>query len=308
MKGTSDERWVGIDIGGTTIKAGAMRGDGTVIEESTIEPGYAKGAAHAMDEIVREARRLGATRALGVGVPGQLRRADGFVVDSPNIPSFRALPLREELAKRMGFALENVVVENDANAAALGEQWLGGARGSHDVLMVTLGTGIGGGLILGGRLYAGAGMAGEVGHVVVDPNGLACGCGGRGCVETLASATAARRRAIAVNLPASAPGDLKLLAARARAGEGAERQLLFEIGRDLGRGLGPVICLLDLETFVFGGGFSGALDTLEAGIRVGADERSYGGRGAKLRLLSARLGPSAGWIGAARPTVPGQRI
>jgi glucokinase len=155
-------------------------------------------------------------------------------------------------------------------------------------------------LILDGKLYAGAGMAGEVGHMVVDPNGPPCGCGKRGCVEALASATAARKRALAANLPREAPGDLVALAARAREGALAEAALLREIGRDLGRGLGPVVCLLDLRTFVFGGGFSAALDVLEPGLRAGIEERSYGDRAPSIRLLRATLGPSAGWIGAAR--------
>jgi glucokinase len=300
------EGWVGIDIGGTSVKAGALLADGTVLQETNFDPGFAKGPAHALDTIAEHARELGATRALGVGVPGLLRRADGYLMSSPNIKGFQDLPLRAELAKRLALPLESVIVENDANAAALGEQWLGAARGAQDLLLVTLGTGIGGGLILSGKLYAGAGLGGEVGHIVVDPRGEACGCGSRGCVETLASATAARRRAVAAGLPAQAPGDLMLLCERAREGHAPEKQLLFDIGRDLGRGLGPVICLLDLQLFVFGGGFSAALDTLDAGIRVGADERSYGARGAKLELVRATLGPSAGWIGAARPTVPGQ--
>lgn len=307
MQGANRERWVGIDIGGTSVKAGALEADGTVLEEVTIDPGFAKGTAHALDLIAETAKKLGATKAVGVGVPGLLRRADGHVIDSPNIKGFRDLPLRAELARRMGFALESVIVENDANAAALGEQWLGGGRGCDDFLLLTLGTGIGGGLILAGKLFAGDGMAGEAGHIVVDPTGIQCGCGSRGCVETLASATAARRRAIAAGLPASAPGDLKLLAQRAREGQAAEKQLMFEIGRDLGRGIGPVISLLDIHMFMFGGGFSAAFDTMEEGVRAGAEERSYGARGSKLKFVRAQLGPAAGWIGAARPTVPGQR-
>ena len=307
VAGTKQERWVGIDIGGTSVKAGALLADGTVLEETSFDPGFSKGAAHALDLIADMARKLGATKALGVGVPGLLRRADGHVLDSPNIKGFRDLPLRAELARRMGFALETVVVENDANAAALGELWLGGGRGCDDFLLLTLGTGIGGGLILDGKLFAGDGMGGEAGHIVVDPSGIVCGCGSRGCVETLASATAARRRAIAAGLPQSAPGDLKLLAERARTGHAAEKQLLFEIGRDLGRGIGPVISLLDIHVFMFGGGFSAALDTLEEGLRAGAEERSYGARRKKLQFVRATLGPAAGWIGAARPTVPGQR-
>jgi glucokinase len=301
------ERWIGVDIGGTTVKAGALQADGTVLEERTVDPGFSQGTSHALDVIARIAKDLGATRALGVGVPGLLRRKDGHVLDSPNIKGFHDLPLRAELARRMALPPEAVIVENDANAAALGEQWLGGGRGFGDFLLLTLGTGIGGGLILGGKLYAGEGMAGEVGHIVVDPTGIPCGCGSRGCVETLASATGARRRAIAAGLPMESPGDLILLAERARAGHAAEKQLLHEVGLDLGRGLGPVISLLDLHVFVFGGGFSAALDTMEEGVRAGAEERSYGARGSKLKFVRAQLGPAAGWIGAARPTVPGAR-
>lgn len=297
-------RFVGIDIGGTSIKAGAITAAGEVLAEIQVDPQFGRGASHALDVLARTARELGAVDSLGVGVPGLLRREDGHVIHSPNIAGFRDLPLRAELARRLGLRDAAVVVENDANAAALGEQWLGSARGVDDVLMVTLGTGIGGGLVLGGRLHAGAGMAGEVGHVVVDPEGPACGCGSRGCVEMLASATAAKRRAIAAGLPNDAPGDLKLLAELARKGHAPEAQLLSAIGRDLGRGLGPVVCLLDLRFFVFGGGFSAALDTMVEGIRTGVDERSYGARAAQLRLEGARLGASAGWIGAARPTIP----
>lgn len=299
----TEQRWIGVDIGGTAIKLGALTAEGQVIEELSLDPGYVKGTAHVLDAIVRSARQLGARHALGVGVPGLMRRTDGHVLHSPNIPGFRDLALRAELAARLGLAPERVSVENDANAAALGEQWLGSARGADDMLLLTLGTGIGGGLILHGELYAGAGMAGEVGHVVIDPDGPRCGCGSRGCLETLASATAAKRRALELGLPREKPGDLKLLAEHARAGSAPEKQLLFDIGRDLGRGLGPVVCLLDLNVFVFGGGFSAALDTMDAGIRAGVDERSYGERSDRLSLRRAQLGPSAGWIGAARPSL-----
>jgi glucokinase len=143
-------------------------------------------------------------------------------------------------------------------------------------------------------------MAGEIGHVVVDPAGPLCGCGSRGCLETLASATAARRRATQARLPAGDPGNLELLVSAAEAGGEAERALLEDVGRDLGRGLGPVVCLLDMRVFVFTGGFAAAFAVLEKGIREGIDERSFGKRGSEIRLLRATLGPAAGWIGAAR--------
>jgi glucokinase len=197
-----------------------------------------------------------------------------------------------------------VRVENDANAAALGEQWLGAGRGVDDLLLLTLGTGIGGGLILGGRLIVGEGLGGEAGHVVVEPAGPRCGCGAVGCIEALASARAASARAKAAGLPREAPGDLERLAARAREGAVDEARLLRAIGRDLGHLLAVVTSLLDLRCYVFGGGFSAALDTLEAGMREGVDERCYGSRSASLRLLRASLGASAGWIGAARRPAP----
>jgi glucokinase len=139
-------------------------------------------------------------------------------------------------------------------------------------------------------------MAGEIGHVVVDPNGTVCGCGSRGCLETLASATAARRRAVERKLG----DDLEELAGAARRADGAERDFFVEIGTDLGRGLAVALTLLDVRLFVVGGGFGAALDLLEPGIRAGRAERRYGRRVGDLRILAAALGPDAGWIGAAR--------
>jgi glucokinase len=296
---------VGIDLGGTAAKSGRITLTGEILAERTIDPGFADGPEIVLDRLANLFQELGGGDALGIGVPGLLDRTRGVVITSPNLPGFDGLDVKAGLARRTGLPLSRVHVENDANAAAVGELWLGAGRGERDALVVTLGTGIGGGLILNGALYAGAGMAGEVGHIVVDPEGPPCGCGKRGCVETLASATAAKRRALAAGLPATKPGDLVLLAQRARDGHAPEKALMHEIGRDLGRGLGPVLCLLDLRVYVFGGGFSGALDTLEHGIREGLEERSYGGRAPDVRLLRATLGPAAGWIGAARVAIAG---
>jgi glucokinase len=292
---------VGIDVGGSAIKAGRITKDGAIqAEQNWDAPHFDRGPSHVLDGVAELARALHVDDALGIGVPGLLDRARGFLIESPNLPNFKALDVRAELARRLGLAPERIHVENDANAAAVGEQWLGAARGERDALVLTLGTGIGGGLILNGELFAGEGMAGEVGHVVIAPGGRDCGCGRKGCVEQYASATAARRRALEAGLPKDAPGDLKRLAELARAGAPAERELCFEIGRDLGRALGPVLCLLDIRCFVIGGGFSAALDVLEPGIRAGIEERSYGERQHHVRLARATLGPKAGWIGAAK--------
>jgi len=207
---------VGIDLGGTAAKSGRITHAGEILAEKTIEPGFADGPERVLDRLADLFRELGGGDALGVGVPGLLDRERGLVLSSPNLKGFSGLDVKSGLARRTGLAPERVHVENDANAAAVGELWLGAGRGERDALVVTLGTGIGGGLILGGKLHAGEGLGGEIGHVVVDPRGPRCGCGKQGCVEALASATAARRRALAARLPAESPGDLVVLAQRAR--------------------------------------------------------------------------------------------
>lgn len=292
-------RWVGIDLGGTAIKAGAVDENGRALERRSVPTELARGADAVLDKIAALARELGARDALGIGVPGLIDPDSQVLVACPNLKVLEGRAIERELAQRMSSV--RIATLNDANAAALGEHWIGAGRGAEDLLLVTLGTGVGGGLILRGALHRGpGGMAGEIGHVVVDPNGLACGCGARGCVETLASASAAERRAKERGLPRVAPGDLALLTDIARRSDGAERALLFEIGRDLGRALGVVVSLLDLRHFVLGGGFGAAADVLEPGVRAGIALTSYGHRQNLVRIVPAALGSDAGWIGAAR--------
>ncbi|MHC4375551.1 MAG: ROK family protein [Planctomycetota bacterium] len=291
---------LGFDVGGSAIKAGRVGADGEVRAETRRELNEPPTIEALLDAFESLRDELGATERVGLGVPGLVDPELGGVRHSPNLTWLNDRPLRALAAERLGLPLERVTLENDANAAALGEAWLGGGRGRANQVLLTLGTGIGGGVILNGELWRGAGLAGEIGHLVVDPNGPDCGCGSKGCVEALASATAARRRAIAAGLPAEDPGNLERLSALATEGAGPERELLEDIGRDLGRALGPVVNLLDVRAFVFGGGFSAALPTLVPGIRAGILERSYGDRLSSVELLPAELGPQAGWIGAAR--------
>lgn len=294
--------FAGVDVGGSALKLGTLARDGSQRREATLAIHPGESASAIFEGAARLLRELAPRELAGVGVglPGLLDRSAGCVRESPNLPWLEDVPVAAELAPRLGLPPERVHLENDANVAALGEQWLGAARGLSEVLLLTLGTGIGGGLILEGKLYAGEGLAGEIGHVNIDAEGPPCGCGARGCLETFASASAARRRALTRGLPAEAPGDLVRLAALARERSGAERELLHEVGYDLGRGLSAALSLLDVRTFVFGGGFSQALDVLEPGIRHALREWSYGERVTAVKLLQASLGPSAGWIGAAR--------
>ena len=291
-----EEPRIGVDLGGTAIKAGSLSAAGEILEElPPRSSGVERGAAEVLDRIAAVARELGARERVGVGVPGLLDHASGELGSSPNLQCLEGLVLRSELSRRLDIPAACVHVENDANVAALGEARSGALRGVRHGAMVTLGTGIGGGLILDGELFVGEDMAGEIGHLCVEPGGLSCGCGRRGCVETLASASAASRRARERGLSE----DLELLCQRARAGGEAEAELLREVGRDLGRALGMAVNLLDLRCFVFGGGFSAGLDTLEPGIREGIRERAYGDRIEEVRLSRSALGARAGWIGAA---------
>jgi glucokinase len=292
---------VGIDLGGTAIKAGAITSTGEIVARRQIPSDLERGPEDLLERMAALARELGVEGCVGLGAPGLVDSAAGCVLQSPNLALIQGLPLVAELASRLGLSPARVQLENDANAAAIGEHWLGRGRKERDLLLLTLGTGVGGGLILDGELYAGpGGMAGEIGHVVIEPGGELCGCGSRGCLETLASASAAARRATQAGLPQEAPGDLERLAELARLRAGPERELLFAVGRDLGHGLAAAVSLLDLRCFVIGGGFGAALDTLLPGIRAGIAERCYGERLKGVRIETAELGADAGWIGAAR--------
>jgi len=288
---------VGIDLGGTAIKAGAITSEGKIVASLQIPTDLQRGAPDVLDRMAQLAHELGAQSCVGLGVPGLIDQTVGGVQQSPNLAVIQGVPLVTELARRLKLPTSGVQLENDANAAAIGEHWLGRGRSQQDFLLLTLGTGVGGGLILDGELYAGpGGMAGEVGHIVIEPSGPLCGCGSHGCLETLASASAASRRAAQAGLT----DDLVRLAELAREREGPERALLVAIGRDLGHGLAVATSLLDLRSFVIGGGFGAALDTLLPGVRAGLAERCYGERLKSVRVERAELGADAGWIGAAR--------
>lgn len=295
---------VGIDLGGTSVKVGVLGEDGSRLASRDFPSELERGPADLARRMAEAARALGARAragnhtegSIGLAVPGLLDRAAGIVLASPNLVPIEGYPLRDELARLLGLGPGCVRFENDANAAAVGEHRAGAARGEDDFAMVTLGTGVGGGILLEGKLVIGeGGLAGELGHLVLDPRGPACGCGGRGCLEQYASATAASRRAREAGLEP----DLVRLTQLAREGAGRERDLLAAIGRDLGRGLAAPAILLDLRCFVIGGGFGAAFDLLHPGILEGLLERTFGRRADDFRVLPALLGGDAGWIGAA---------
>ena len=297
MTADSESLRVGVDLGGTAIKAGAISAAGEIIERRSIPAELERGPEDLSGRIAELARELNFNGTIGIGVPGLLDRDAGSVIMSANLHQIDGFALVDAVAERLGVPSSKVALENDANVAALGEAWAGAGKEEDDFLLVTLGTGVGGGVVLGGELQTGeGGLAGEIGHICVTPGGLLCGCGKRGCLETLASATAARRRAKELGLTE----DLPQLSSEARSGDSKAKELFFEIGRDLGRGLAAPTVLLDLRVYVIGGGFGAALDLLRPGIEAGLEERAYGRVAADYKILRATLGADAGWVGAAR--------
>ncbi len=306
---------IGVDIGGTKIAGALVAPDGTILERVRLEtPAEDVEAIIATTTEVVEALQAacdGEVAGIGVAVAALVDVRRGHVWFAPNI-SWRDCPLGELLEARLG---RPVVVENDANAAAWGEFRFGAGQDTDDMVLFTIGTGVGGGCVVDGRLLHGAfGTAGELGHVTLDPDGPRCGCGNKGCLEVYASGTALLRDArelIASASPSAEAlrercgGDPEALSGRdidelADAGDEASVELLAELGRRLGHGMASVCAVLDPELVVVGGGVSAAGDLLVEPARA-AFGRHLVGRGHRPAptVVTARLGNDAGVVGAA---------
>ena len=306
---------VGVDIGGTKVAAGVVTPGGRVLARvRTQTPERSKSPEVVEDTIVsvvQELRSAHPVRAVGVGAAGFVDQRRANVLFAPHL-SWREEPLRESLSARLGLP---VVVENDANAAAWAEVSVGAAQGVDDVVVVNLGTGIGGAIVLNGRLYRGRyGLAGEFGHMTVVPGGHRCECGNRGCWEQYASGNALTRKArelvaaespVARALHQAVAGDLRqitgpLVSELAGKGDRACIELMREAGQWLGAGLANLAAAFDPELFVIGGGVSEAGGLLLEPARE-AFERGLTGRGYRpeARVVSAALGNDAGLVGAA---------
>ncbi len=304
---------IGVDVGGTKVAAGVVDEDGTVVElvrRATLVQ-QVGAAEDAIAEVIRELAGRHTVEAVGIGAAGFVDETRSVVRFAPNL-GWKEQPLRKILEKDTGLP---VVVENDANAAAWAEYRFGAAEGRDDVTVVTVGTGIGGAIIVGGQLYRGRyGLAGEIGHVVLVPDGRPCGCGRRGCWEQYASGNALLReaRSRAANDRDSARLLLSLgdgtpegvagshVTAAAMQGDPVARAAFDQIGFWLGRGMAELAATLDPSCFIVGGGVSEAGDLLLAPARtefaqhlVAADVRPFAD------ILVAALGNTAGVVGAA---------
>ena len=294
---------IGIDIGGS--KALAVRLDDGVIaaEEHT-----ATRRGPLVDIALSAIRGVWAddVEAIGIGIAGLVKWGEGVFAWGPHVEGTE-IPIKALVEEELGVP---VVVDNDANVAAFGERVAGTARGFDDFLLVTLGTGIGGAIMIDGSVYRGESFAGEWGHIRHDPAGLMCDCGKRGCWETVASGPAlvrSAREVMDLNPEGSLAGRFRSRAitgedvtAAADAGDEVARGLVAEVGSELGRGLANLIAIFDPELVVVGGGLGSVGESLLGPARRVAAESLHGGNHRLLPpILVAGAGPGAGAIGAA---------
>jgi glucokinase len=304
---------IGVDLGGTNIKAGAITREGNVLyrcHRPTEGEGGPEKVCDNMAEAVRECRQNlpdgGQPIGMGVGTPGPLDLARGLVVDAPNLPGWENIPVRQMMEERTGLECE---LENDANAAALGEQWVGAGHGGSSLVLLTLGTGIGGGIVLDGKVWHGFGdCAGEIGHMSIDPEGPRCNCGNWGCVEAHASATAMVRRmreTIEDGTGSSLADKLDEMTAKdiyeaAVDGDSAASENIHMTGFYLGVAVSNIMHILNPEVVVFSGGVTAAGNMLLRPIRQTARERTMEACRRDVKIRFGELGGDAGVIGAAR--------
>lgn len=265
----------GVDIGGTTCKIGLFETTGKLLDKWEIKTNTENGGASILDDVTAAisdkmaAEKIDAdsVQGIGVGVPGPVT-GDGVVLQCVNL-GWGVVNVAEELSRKSGFTVK---VGNDANVAALGEMWQGGGKGHANVVMVTLGTGVGGGIIVDGEIVAGAkGAGGEIGHMMVNENETdSCNCGKKGCLEQYASATGIVRMAkhkLAEDTRETTLRNIEPLTAKdifdqAKAGDTIALELVEELGKVLGTALAGIACVVDPEIFVIGGGVSRAGDIL----------------------------------------------
>ncbi len=313
---------IGIDLGGTNIAAAIVNNEFKIVKKMSIPTGREREAALIMDDMAALCKKvcaeagvdLSEIEAIGIASPGVANHTDGTVEYSCNLP-FRKFPICDELGKRLG--MTNIHVENDANAAAWGEAVAGAAKGTKSSVMITLGTGVGGGVIIGGKVFSGSNYAGaELGHVVIEVGGRQCGCGRRGCWEAYSSATGlinmtrekieecekSGRKTIMTDMVAN---DGKVSGRTAfngyRAGDEAAKEVVDTYIKYLGSGLASMINIFQPEVLSIGGGISGEGQFLVDLIMPIINMERYGGEfiDKKTEIRIAQLGNDAGIVGAA---------
>jgi len=288
--------YVGLDIGGTTIKAGLIDDSGAVRDTRTIPTitDNINGLIASLVTLVADFQTASPVEAVGIGIPGLRSTRTHLIETSPNIPCIHNLNLEALLSKQLSLP---VLSENDANAGAYGEWVAGAGRGLQHMAYVTIGTGLGCGLVLSGALYRGAsGYAGEMGHINIEPDGRPCACGSTGCLETRVSASGLVATAREHGIDAESAKDVYDAAA---GGNAAARAAFEETGRFLGIACADLINLLNLESIVIGGGVMASGDLLLSSTIAEVRRRAFEPAARICPIVQSQLWPDAGLIGAA---------
>ena len=295
---------IGVDLGGTNLRTALVNQNGEIAdkvkEPTCASDGHAKVVQKLIENI--KAQQVSALRggnkvaAVGVGAPGVIHAHTGVVVKSPNFPDWNNLPLKKELETALVLP---VFIENDANSAALGEQWRGAGQGIKSMILLTLGTGVGGGIILDGKIWPGAdGMAGEIGHMTIVPDGRQCGCGNTGCLEMYASS-----RGIVMTYQERSSRTTAITSEEiyqaARDGDVLSCDVLKDMGRLLGIGIANLINIFNPEMIVIGGGVKDAWPLFIEATRAEIRTRAFEYPATRTQIVPSMLGDDAGMIGAA---------
>ena len=312
MAGKPEKLALGIDVGGSFLKAGLVAEDGEIVErlrweidKESLERFYRQ-----LEELVGHLTGLAGGAEVvgaGIGVPGFISRRSGLIEQSPNLQIVNGAPIFTDIKALI--SLPVVVVDNDANAAAWGEYWVGGGSGAGLLILLTLGSGIGGGIVWGGRIWHGAvGFGGEIGHTVITPDGPSCYCGLRGCIEAEFSDTAFARKALEAmeagwETSLSKAGKKRIHAKdvtdAAEAGDGVALQIVASSSRLLGMTIANLINAFNPDQIVLGGGIIAAAELLMPLIFLGVAERAIPGALESCRVRPSSLGNDAGLLGAA---------
>lgn len=307
--------YIGLDLGGTMLKSALVSAAGEILRETRVETEQENPDAllgqliEAALSLRDDARAAGQAAAIGIGIPGLVNRKTNRIEVMPNLPNLSDRDILAELSQATGLP---IILDNDANAAAYAELQVGAARGRRDVFFVTLGTGIGAGLIINGQIFRGAaGFAGEFGHMTIDPEGIECGCGNIGCLETIASGPNIVRRTrerlyrdrtsslSRLALPRDREFTAEDIARAAREGDEMAQVMMERTGMFLGIALAAVINLLNVEMVVMGGGVMEAGDLILKPTVKETRRRAFPPSFNSSEIVIAQLGPQAGVIGAA---------
>ena len=311
---------VGVDLGGTNIVSLLMNQAGKILARDTRRSLGKEGKERTISQIVASARKTleegessgvfpESILGVGIGSPGPLNTKEGVIHFAPNLPHWTDVPLVQILEDELNLP---IFLENDANAAALGEWWLGAGKNVDNLVLLTLGTGIGGGIIIEGEVLHGAwDTAAEIGHMIIHEGGLTCGCGKQGCLEAYASATGVVKRTLA----AIEKGEKTLLAdlvenrleditcelvfKTAEKGDSLAKWIVEETARYLGIGIASIVNIINPEMVILSGGMTAAGDTLFKPVRKYAQENALTAAIKGVEIVPADLGGNAGAIGAA---------